>query len=60
MYVARFKDSRRAIARRRTEDAAWRAAQMHDIDLAMIEVVTEQQHLADVREHEPMLPGEEP
>jgi hypothetical protein len=47
MHIARFRDSRMAVARRKTEQAAWRAAQAHGLDLGMLEVVPEDQHEED-------------
>jgi|MudIll2142460700_1097286.scaffolds.fasta_scaffold1167974_2 hypothetical protein len=50
MFVARFKDSGRAIARRKTEQAAWQAAKLHEIPDDMIEVVSEKQHKQEQEE----------
>lgn len=47
MFVARFRDSRMPVARRKTEAAAWRAAEGHGVPMSSIEVVSEAQHQQD-------------
>ena len=47
MFIARFKDSRMPVARRRTERAAWDAAHSHGVNLGNLEVVPEAQHIED-------------
>jgi hypothetical protein len=47
MFVIRFRDSRMAVCRRRTEHAAWRAAELHQVPMHSLECVTEAQHEAD-------------
>jgi hypothetical protein len=47
MHIARFRDSRMAVARRKTPEAAWKAAMSHGVPGDLIEVVPEAQHEAD-------------
>jgi hypothetical protein len=57
MYVARFRDSKAAIARRKTENAAWKAAEGHEVPLDKLEVVPETRHEREMREEGNRLRG---